>query len=362
MGRREAALALVGFLAAAYLCLALPLAAQAERRASRGESQRMWDTVFAKYGFDGCVQHRGEISTAHTRRKYGVVTVSDSHCGNGQFVLSTRRHAAHARWRVLGAGSDWGAPERCAEDLRRIPRSVLEDLFSPEICRGRAAARKRMPANASEAGALIQPDGGGAPYLSKPPSFDWVSYGVSGTASEFHWRRWGRRVSVGVGATRFCITMNGGCHRLQRVKAVARRLRGGFTGPEGGKVFVYCDLKLVGRFDPRQPNRTVSLPLPQPEAVPCQGEARVGSPRERVGTAPYSHCRDVVIRNADGSVYTQSVGLARRSARCGLARRIARRVMRSDGEDIPSPLGFTCLRESGGFICSRGAQRVRWHL
>jgi hypothetical protein len=166
MGRRESALALVGFLAAAFLCLALPLAAQAERRASRGESQRMWDTVFAKYGFDGCVQHRGEISTAHTRRKYGIVTVSDSHCGNGQFVLSTRRHAAHARWRVLGAGSDWGAPERCAEDLRRIPRSALEDFFSPEICRGRAGARPRVPANASagvEAGALIQPDGGALP-------------------------------------------------------------------------------------------------------------------------------------------------------------------------------------------------------
>ena len=149
--------------------------------------------------------------------------------------------------------------------------------------------------------------------------------------------------------------MNGGCHRLQRVKAVARQLRGGFTGPEGGKVFVYCDLKLVGRFDPRRPNRKVSLPLPQPEAVPCQGEARVGSPRERAGMAPYSHCRDAVI-------YTQTVGLARRSAGCGLARRVARRVMRSDGEDIPSPLGFTCQRESGGFLCSRGAQRVRWHL
>jgi hypothetical protein len=177
MGRRESALVLVGFLAAAFLCLALPLTAQAERRASRGESQWMWDAVFVKYGFDGCVQHRGEISTAHTRRKYGIVTISDSHCGNGQFVLSTRRHAAHARWRVLGAGSDWGAPGRCAEDLRRIPRSVLEDFFSPEICRGRAEARSES-ADASAA--------------------------------------------VGAGATRFCITMEGGCRRLQRVKAVGR--------------------------------------------------------------------------------------------------------------------------------------------
>jgi hypothetical protein len=76
----------------------------------------------------------------------------------------------------------------------------------------------------------------------------------------------------------------------------------------------------------------------------------------------YRPCRDVVIRNGDGSVYTQTVGLARRSTTCALARRVARRVMSDDGEGIPSPLGFACSRAAGGFLCSRGAQRVRWRL
>jgi len=111
-----------------------PASAQAERRATAKESRQMWNAVDAKYGIEGCVERRGQISTAHTRKKYGTVTIADSHCGNGQYVLAKRRHAAGSRWRVLGAGSDWGSPDRCKDDLRRIPRAVLEDFFGPGYC------------------------------------------------------------------------------------------------------------------------------------------------------------------------------------------------------------------------------------
>jgi hypothetical protein len=96
----------------------------------------MWKAVEVKYGFDGCVERRGQISTAPTRKKYGTVIVSDNHCGNGQFVMSKPRKSPHAVWRVLGAGSDWGDPERCSQDLRRIPRSVLQDFFGFLVCDG----------------------------------------------------------------------------------------------------------------------------------------------------------------------------------------------------------------------------------
>jgi len=94
----------------------------------------MWNAVDAKYGLDGCVERRGQISTARTKKKYGTVTIADNHCGNGQYVLSKRRHAAGSHWRVLGAGSDWGSPDRCHDDLRLIPRAVLEDFFGPAYC------------------------------------------------------------------------------------------------------------------------------------------------------------------------------------------------------------------------------------
>lgn len=127
------AAAIIFFAAAALL---LASSAEAHRRATRAESRQMWKAVEAKYGSTGCIERRGEISTAPTRKKYGTVIISDRHCGNGQFVLSKRRHADHARWRSLGAGSDWGAPERCEQDLYRIPRAVLEDFFGLEVCAG----------------------------------------------------------------------------------------------------------------------------------------------------------------------------------------------------------------------------------
>jgi hypothetical protein len=143
--------------------------------------------------------------------------------------------------------------------------------------------------------AYIQPNGGDFAYLAKPGHFDWVSFGISGTASDFQWHRWGRRSSVGFGKTRFCITMGGGCHQLKRIKAIARQLRGGFTGPEGGRVYIYCELKLIGRFDPSRPTARISLPLPRPHAVPCRPDARPASRARQGGDRPR------FFRRVDGS-------------------------------------------------------------
>ena len=90
----------------------------------------MWRVVDAE---GHCKHRRGRVSTVKTRRhRYGSVTIDDTRCGNGTFVL--RRARSGGRWRKVGAGSDWGNPDRCAADVRRIPLSVLRDLFSPDIC------------------------------------------------------------------------------------------------------------------------------------------------------------------------------------------------------------------------------------
>jgi hypothetical protein len=95
----------------------------------------MWEAVYADFGSSGCVEHRGQISTAHTpKRKYGTVVIADTQCGNGQVILAQSRDNSEAAWQVLGAGSDWGYPGRCASDLRKIPRKVLQDFFDPGIC------------------------------------------------------------------------------------------------------------------------------------------------------------------------------------------------------------------------------------
>lgn len=117
--------------------------ADAHRQATARESRGMWRIVEREPYLHDCVQRRGQISTAHTpRRKYGTVVISDRNCGNGQYVLAKRR-GARGPWRILGAGSDWGAPERCASDLRRIPRRVLEDFFRDDICADYRAAATR---------------------------------------------------------------------------------------------------------------------------------------------------------------------------------------------------------------------------
>ena len=111
----------------------LPAAASASRPASKSASRQMWRVADSS---GKCVHHRGRISTAGThKRVFGLVTIADGQCGNGQVVLSKRRHARHARWHELGIGSDWGVdPGRCSSDLKRIPLKVLRDFFGPSTC------------------------------------------------------------------------------------------------------------------------------------------------------------------------------------------------------------------------------------
>jgi hypothetical protein len=99
--------------------------ATARRTATAAESRAMWRTVDTK---NECVHRRGFVSTVRSSRyRYGRVTIADSHCGNGVFVL--RRPRAGGRWRTVLAGSDIGAPDRCADDLKKVPRAIYRDLF-----------------------------------------------------------------------------------------------------------------------------------------------------------------------------------------------------------------------------------------
>ena len=108
--------------------------AEAHRQATAAESNGMWRVVEKEPYLEDCVQRRGLISTANTpRHKYGTVVIADRNCGNGQYILVKRRGGTHP-WRILGAGSDWGYPGRCASDLRKIPRRVLEDFFGDGFC------------------------------------------------------------------------------------------------------------------------------------------------------------------------------------------------------------------------------------
>lgn len=110
----------------------VPATASASRPASKGTSRQLWRIVDSS---GKCVHHRARISTAGTKRRvFALVTVADNQCGNGQVVLSKKRHARHARWRVMGSGSDWGYPARCRSDLKRIPLRVLRDFFGSDTC------------------------------------------------------------------------------------------------------------------------------------------------------------------------------------------------------------------------------------
>lgn len=74
----------------------------------------------------------------------------------------------------------------------------------------------------------------------------------------------------------------------------------------------------------------------------------------------YNRCRDVVIRNSDGGVYTRTRGLFQKNASCRLARKLARRYLANDGIRPPRTLGFICDGGSDGVACSNGEKRVTW--
>ncbi len=99
--------------------------ASARRTATPSESRAMWKVVDRA---SRCVHHRGKISTVRAKRfRYGVVTVADSQCGNGSYVMRRNKHR-HRWYRVL-AGSDIGYSDRCYDDVEKVPARVLEDLF-----------------------------------------------------------------------------------------------------------------------------------------------------------------------------------------------------------------------------------------
>lgn len=105
--------------------LAIQGTATARRQASPAETSAMWRVTDSA---GKCMHHRGAISTIGvTRLQYGTVTVSDNTCGDGTYVL--RRRRTGGAWHIAIAGSDIGAPDRCKDDLRKVPLRVLHDLF-----------------------------------------------------------------------------------------------------------------------------------------------------------------------------------------------------------------------------------------
>jgi hypothetical protein len=100
--------------------------ALARRTATKSESRAMWRVVDKK---GDCVQRRGKISTVASKRwRWGLVTIADSHCGNGDFVM--RRAKSGGKWTIRVAGSDISSPDRCDEIKRKAPLRVLRDLLN----------------------------------------------------------------------------------------------------------------------------------------------------------------------------------------------------------------------------------------
>lgn len=179
-------------------------AAEAHRRATARESKGMWRTVEREDFLSDCVQRRGLISTAPTpRRKYGTVVVADGKCGNGQFVLAKRRGGSGV-WRIVGAGSDWGSPDRCADDLKRIPRRVLEDFFGSDYCAGYGTS-DRLPLGKADGRVpqllCLDPAAGHVRPARRPRRcvIDTVLGPTRLDLRKMSWRRWGQTEAVGHG-------------------------------------------------------------------------------------------------------------------------------------------------------------------
>jgi len=192
----------LGALAVVVLLGLLSEPAGAQRRASAAESRGMWRAVEREPYTDGCVHHRGLISTAYSpRRKYGTVFISDRFCGNGQAVLAKRRGARRG-WRILGSGSDWGYPGRCAADLRRIPRRVLEDFFGDDFCEGYGSRRSRAAGGGRPQLLCVDVDAHRVFPARRPRRcvIDTVLGPTRIDLRQMRWGRWGQRKAVGRGA------------------------------------------------------------------------------------------------------------------------------------------------------------------
>ena len=76
--------------------------------------------------------------------------------------------------------------------------------------------------------------------------------------------------------------------------------------------------------------------------------------------ARYKRCRNVVITNPAGGVYTRTHGLFVSRGSCRLARRVARRYLINDGAGVKRPYGFRCAGGADGVACRKGRIRVTW--
>jgi hypothetical protein len=73
-------------------------------------------------------------------------------------------------------------------------------------------------------------------------------------------------------------------------------------------------------------------------------------------------CNNVVVRDHEGNVYTQTNGLWAIKVRCRKARRVARHYLtHSEGNADPvRPYGFRCRGGEDGVSCRKGTRIVTW--
>lgn len=74
----------------------------------------------------------------------------------------------------------------------------------------------------------------------------------------------------------------------------------------------------------------------------------------------YDRCRDVIIRNQDGSVYTRTNGLFVLKTSCRVGRAVAHKYLADDGVRGGKTLGFKCRGGSDGVACEKSRKRVTW--
>lgn len=122
------ALALTLGAALTFLPVMFPASAPAKKRASAAQSRAIWRAYERKFSNGStCLHRRAVISTVPSRYVWGKIVVADRYCGNGEMVYKRRKGTR--RWKFVSGGSDWGFPERCADDLRKLGRSVYQDFF-----------------------------------------------------------------------------------------------------------------------------------------------------------------------------------------------------------------------------------------
>lgn len=85
-----------------------------------------------------------------------------------------------------------------------------------------------------------------------------------------------------------------------------------------------------------------------------------GSPSGELPARGYERCKNVVIRNQDGSVYTRTNGLFVLKTSCRVGRAVAHKYLVNDGAKGGKTLGFKCDGGSDGVACEKGPKRVTW--